>query len=597
MKRTLLAMSALFVAATGFSQTSVLSSQAKQASLPRLNERFQGVRVSNKAPKVNHSASTGLYFTTPEGGFYEGYGLDGSGYYFSKLVVPFNTPTTFTKVGTGSWSLHGTPSSASDNYNFQAPYGEGMFYGPTLIQGTDSFCLGSNNIYTKLLDNNDSRLSDAEKTKLTEISAPLHWGVMGPDSTALLYACDDHGSFIYNGTTYTNGAAFGFLDSHYLFGSGSVEEKGKTYTSYAIEQYMGKTTAPLYVENIVTEGRTSVAAGPLTKGATLTAYVCGVTPNADDPTSFDADLDNVLDTLTATASDALDFQTADNEGKIVTYTGHLVFSKKTVDEFGTETTEPFIIPANTQFAIVVDGLDKDGVSYGIDGLRLNDDADANVQNGYISVKTSDGTHYHNAFTFSSRLAAKIALNAMYDGAKAPENPGGLFKFEDANLKYNVVRISNDGQTNLTDGATASVFDDKNANGLPGALVETVLPFFNADESVNYDIKDLPDWVSNVNVTVLDDEAKCYVLTFNAKALPEGTTKRAATVYVVSDKGAVSNPIYLLQGDASVSDGISSASIENVGNKADFRTYNLAGQQVSKAYKGVVISNGKKFIQK
>ena len=57
MKRTLLAMSALFVAATGFSQTSVLSSQAKQASLPRLNERFQVVRVSNKAPKVNHSAS------------------------------------------------------------------------------------------------------------------------------------------------------------------------------------------------------------------------------------------------------------------------------------------------------------------------------------------------------------------------------------------------------------------------------------------------------------------------------------------------------------------------------------------------------------
>lgn len=595
MKKTLLAMSALMVAASGFAQTNVVSASASKAVLPRLNVRFQAQKVSDQAPAVRHSASTGLYFTTPEGAFYQGYGFDGRGYYWTKVVLPLDPATSFVKTGTGSWRQGGVDSPATGDFSFSAPYGSGFFYGPTLIQGTDSFCLGTNNIYSKLYDNNDSRLGSL-RTRLDQYNNVLHWGLIGPDSIAPLYIADDHGSFEKQGKIYSNGAAYGFLDSNYLFGSGKTSADNEDYTTVRIQQYMGKTTAPLYVESIVTEGRTSVAAGPLTNGAVLTAYVCGVTTREgrNGQSTYVADLDDVLDTLTAVATDTLDFKSNEDDGYGTFYTGHLVFSKKVVDEFGTPTNEPFVIPANKQFCIVIDGLDQDGVSYGIDGLRLQDDIDSKVQNGYFDMKDSKGNVTPAMFSFTTRLVSKIAINGMYDGARSPEHPG-MFTFEDASLKYNTVRISDDGKTNLTDGATASI--ENNGAGLPGAFVQTVLPFFSADGTQNYSVEGLPDWVSNIKVVALKEESKQYALEFTATALPAGTSKRAATVYVVSDKGAVSNPIYLLQGDATVADGISSASVENVGNKADFRTYNLAGQRVNASYKGVVIANGKKYLQK
>ena len=57
-----------------------------------------------------------------------------------------------------------------------------------------------------------------------------------------------------------------------------------------------------------------------------------------------------------------------------------------------------------------------------------------------------------------------------------------------------------------------------------------------------------------------------------------------------------NPVYVLQGDATVADAISSVHVSDKTN-TDNRIYNLAGQQVSKAYKGIVIENGHKHIQK
>ncbi|MDY6265976.1 MAG: hypothetical protein SPM31_02485 [Prevotella sp.] len=603
MKKTLLAMSALMVAASGFAQTSVVSASASKAVLPRMNVRFQAQRADQPAPAVRRSASTGLYFTAPEGSFYQGYGLDGSGLYVTKVIVPLDPASTFTKTGTGSWRIEGMDQSAAGDLSFTLPFGSGFFYGPSLVQGTDSFCLGTNNIYTKLYDTNDSRIASFRAT-LDEISAPLHWGLIGPDSTTtLLYVTDDHGSYLSKENKYyTNGAAYGFLDSNYLFGSGNVDNDGDgtmDYTCTSIQQYMGKTTAPLYVENIVTEGRTKVEAGPLTNGAVLTAYVCGVTTaqRRDGSTMYVADLDDVLDTLTAEAADTLDFKTNEDDGYGTFYVGHLVFSKKVVDEFGTPTNEPFVIPANKQFCIVVSGLDQAGVSYGIDGLAMQDDADADRQGGYFDVKNTKGDHYDAAFTFQDKIAAKIALNGMYDGARSPEHPG-FYTFEDPSLSYNTVKISDDGQSCLTKGATASYTD--NGAGLPGAWLQTVIPFESADGTQNYSVQGLPDWVTGVNVDVInekDKKYKQYVVNFTATALPAGTTKRAAAVYVVSDKGAVSNPIYLLQGDATVADGISSASVETVGNKADFRTYNLAGQRVNASYKGVVIANGKKYLQK
>ena len=84
--------------------------------------------------------------------------------------------------------------------------------------------------------------------------------------------------------------------------------------------------------------------------------------------------------------------------------------------------------------------------------------------------------------------------------------------------------------------------------------------------------------------------------FTATALPEGTTKRIATIHVVSDKGARSNEIILRQGDASIAAGLESVSADKRKIKKNARAYNLSGLEVNNSYKGIVIKNGDKLIQ-
>lgn len=79
------------------------------------------------------------------------------------------------------------------------------------------------------------------------------------------------------------------------------------------------------------------------------------------------------------------------------------------------------------------------------------------------------------------------------------------------------------------------------------------------------------------------------------ALPEGKTGRHAYVTVsslITDAG--SNRIVIRQGDDNTT-GISQNI--KVARDNNSRIYNLAGQQVDAAYKGIVIRNGKKYIQK
>lgn len=70
-------------------------------------------------------------------------------------------------------------------------------------------------------------------------------------------------------------------------------------------------------------------------------------------------------------------------------------------------------------------------------------------------------------------------------------------------------------------------------------------------------------------------------------MTSSTIKGDVTLFFVNEKSYIDG--------SSLSTGIANPII--IQKKTDGKWYNLAGQQVDKSYKGVVIVNGKKFVNK
>lgn len=142
-----------------------------------------------------------------------------------------------------------------------------------------------------------------------------------------------------------------------------------------------------------------------------------------------------------------------------------------------------------------------------------------------------------------------------------------------------------------------------------AYLYTALPWTDADGFDNYTVdidycgeepwlnqhEDESDASKKFDVTTKYwTDMGFQLLRFYADPLPAGKTGRHAYVKIDAD-GYKSNTIVIRQGDDSTPLGITAVSSQ--ANGGDNRTYNLAGQQVGKSYKGIVVKNGKKYINR
>ena len=84
--------------------------------------------------------------------------------------------------------------------------------------------------------------------------------------------------------------------------------------------------------------------------------------------------------------------------------------------------------------------------------------------------------------------------------------------------------------------------------------------------------------------------------FEAQALPAGETGRWAEVKVKSAFGITAAPsLFILQGDAQVPTGVKAIKFDADGKFV--ATYNMSGKRVNENAKGIIIRDGKKFINK
>ncbi len=116
-------------------------------------------------------------------------------------------------------------------------------------------------------------------------------------------------------------------------------------------------------------------------------------------------------------------------------------------------------------------------------------------------------------------------------------------------------------------------------------------FFTNNNPEDWEI-DVPEWLEyDIDTTYYSSNDAVYVL-FNAQELPEGEEGRYAEVVINADGATYT--LYIKQGDIEIT-----GTEDVVVDKKQFfnnKRYNLLGVEVDEDYNGIVIMNGKKFIQ-
>ena len=108
----------------------------------------------------------------------------------------------------------------------------------------------------------------------------------------------------------------------------------------------------------------------------------------------------------------------------------------------------------------------------------------------------------------------------------------------------------------------------------------------------WEIVEKPDWISTIE---LDDESVAergnMFVTLEAEALPSGTDERSGKVVLELYGKQVEIPVY--QSPNAL--GVKNISVDRNNNES--AAYNLAGQRVNNSYKGLIIKDGRKFMNK
>lgn len=531
-------------------------------------ERMQVVAMEKGAARksVQRSKATGLYYTVPEGAMFRHWNKKGRGVGETRIVVSPFTKFTFTNMSenptTNIWHLNNMYTGVSSDVteamdadgNLSSSLDAGYYFpAPTILNAAqrDSFCVGKT---TNEFWNGSRGMANPDEF-FTQVTT---------DSIAPLGFLDDHieGSYGWGG-----------LSTGFLYGSGLIDQTaaglGIGYC-FGVEQSYPKPMSPLYVEDIF-----------------FTIYGLNATPIAEGKsitmTITDTETSDTLTVLTATVADTLDFKGPyssqySQTGEV--YIGKLVFSKKEKDVLGNEQVVPFVI--DRAFTVNIDGLDQEGVTIGFLGDERLEEYSDNVTDGLFLVAYPDvqevyAHHYEG-----------ISMNMTFDAVMDAAIVGDNLSMADGTTisNANVIRISEDGQTCTIDGTE-----------LPALFVQTGMDWFDEDgnEYYYFDFAEDADWVES---TVVDPGLYgdgTYGVSFTAS--PLGNNPGRYTFAYLKGRGIQSEAaVLIVQGnpDATAIDAVKNT----IGkNSASAPIYNLNGQKVSKAAKGIMIQNGKKFISK
>ncbi len=578
MKRFFLFVAVAMTAATTFAQkVAVDKSQLVPVSAQQI-QKWQGATTAltpvadkmtiAKAP-ATRSASTGVYYYKPEGSLYWCYfdndptsSYYGSYYYNTMIAVAAWDAFTFTNMSTNptscSWAINGTDYSdyadSEGNFTMYHYYPDYGYTCPTVSNSSDSYTMG-------------------------------YYASSGYSPAAYAFSDLQWLGFLDNKAYYL----WGSFDNDNIAGTGTLTSGGYTYTCTDVVAEYPAPASPLYVEDIYILGDViGASAKPLNNGATLTMYI------------YNSQTGELLETLTATDNDSdwYSWYTSTRNSKYVQL-GALRFSKKVEDVLFGEMEEPFVIDCPT--TIYISGFEDGDINFGVAGNAVNDcdnttastvGEDAGTWQSsilYMLLLGPDGNYYSMGYS-------GICLNAMFNGIMDKIQAADEIVFGDETTveNSNVLVISDDGKTCSVYGAPSSSYD------LEAIFAETASTWYDGDGNENYGLAETPDWITGliVDTQYYDPDEYIYynLVSFEAEALPTGTTGRSAKVYLQGRGYTDDMPIILIQGNVSLEEaGIHNITADNASTTG--KSYTIAGQRASKTFKGITIQDGKKYLNK
>lgn len=584
MKKVLLfAVSAIALSASAQTLTEgapVVNIGAQKAATMKAAPQ-QAFSLESRAKKPRRSALNGVYYSRPAGSLYSGSTDEGYGYYISPLVVaPYSLvsfPNHMSDVSKAIWTLNGTDYSTSVDENgawifgyapaySEVTYSSGTvapsaWYLPTLSDGTYTYQLGESN---------------------------KNFSQYGPGS--LMVDGLAYHAFYNSGTSSSYGFGAVSEDGYpNMFGTGEITlPDGNSYPSAGFTEVFPAPTSPLYVEQIAAQ-TLDLTDTPIPAGKELTMIISNV--EKDDEGNDVAGSEQIA-VLKATADDVINWYSYDysSNGWGYRYGNRIIFKQTELDSFGDEVITPFTISG--KFAVTVVGCEQDGVSVNFSAVGECDEDNLASQagEGKILIAYQDG--YVSVGGYQSPALADLEFYSCFDYVEVWD----AVQLNDGTTvdNFNVLTIPAAGTT---------TGDDVVNKGYPTiSYTQAEINFDWEDESgvVNYLFLDTPDWFELAGETIESESstsskyAALYVS--YADALPEGVTGRGASVYVEGKGYQSAAPVIVLQGDATIADAIKNPVYVNA-DAVNNKTYNLNGQVVGKNFKGIVIKNGKKTVQK
>lgn len=511
------------------------------------------------------------YYLRPEGALYQASDKTGQMWGPVYMYVPGGSEVVFKKVSDGtapttywhqniynyydectSYDCTGKSDDSffidsDDNFHLRVTFDGGNSI-PTLTWATDSFTIGEENPY---FAENSTENPYAFKKYYPQIYSGID---QANRRTQPLAYTDDKVSEVF----------FGGMADNYLYGSGSFtdEGSGKTYKATGVYQYFDKPMAPLCVDDIFL---TAISTGyyPIAEGKELKMQIHDVLEQ--DGVKIPGD--KILYELTATEPEVLDVGSVEYDADNTYNAFNVVFTKKNSDG----KAESFLI--DQPFYVVVYGLEGDGINCGFEGSQIPYYYGESFDPAYGIWQ--DENKQPQFFRLYSDVALKVTFTGKYDYC----NP----VYYGAEQNYGIVKVSDDGNTNET---VAS------GNTYPGVMMKLNSDWYDADGNEQYSVTGLPDWVKSYEVdTKSYADYEVTLLTFKCEQLPADVTGRKCEL-TVNGRGTKSTyPIVLLQGDATYT-GIGNVKTDKLTSS---KTFNLAGQGVAADTKGIVIRDGKKFV--
>ncbi|MCR4602090.1 MAG: hypothetical protein K5683_00980 [Prevotella sp.] len=514
-------------------KASVSTAKMAPMEMEKVTSQSQASLSRSRAPRK--TMTDGVWYQRPVGSLYISGGSDPD--YYSYVYIPGLVEGLYKNMAdkkvSAKWTLVGSQETTSvegnEDNDLQLTFPKipsgyiSSYYIPQMTVGNTSYTFGENfpNNPDVALINGDSVMT------LTDVNlcAGYYYG-------------------------FSNGGSFGNRT-----GKTEIDGQEVDIVSDAIYEFYNKPIKPLYLTDVFFRVVNFDGTALMNEGTEMKVIIRKI--------DEEGNIADVIAEMPFSLDDATYIE--EDEGKTF---GAFIVSKKDTDAFGTEYDVPILI--EDEFVVIISGFEQEGVNFSIymTGDLKDVETDSFLNNGMVTPtcrsyvradngEPLDGLYYCQAITkeqsdqynkedgddydWTRHYNAVLHLDAMTDVVNVLDGFEKMYAENEGGPVFAIMEEQNAETGEMENVAYTTL------------QYESTLPRLSTWEGMegedNYTFEDLPDWLKITEYN--DDYYTDYDVTLaalEADPLPEGVKGRKAEIRIVSERGADSGIITIIQGE-------------------------------------------------